>query len=152
MKKSLIILIVILALGAFFALFSTKFGVKLGGFQISLNNDKQALEKYALSFLEDIKFKDFKKAATYHSEEDQKKVDIPKLIERLFQVKPEFLDIMKYEITDIDIDASGSRARVKTHTTIKILNSKEIKEPEVILYWQKDKQGQWYMKLESSLH
>ena len=56
-----------------------------------------------------MQFKDFGKAATYHSEEDQESVDIPKLLERLFKIKPEFLDIMKYEITDVDIDKNGIR-------------------------------------------
>ena len=77
-------------------------------------------------------------------------MDIANLIEQLFHIKPEFLDIMKYEITDVDVDKSGTRARVKTHATIKLLNTEEIKEPDVIFYWHKI-DDRWYMKLESSL-
>jgi hypothetical protein len=118
--------------------------------QFSFSKEKNLLHNLTSSFLEDIRFKDFTKAASYHTPEDQKKVNIPNLIERIFQIKPEFLDIMKYEITSVDIDRSGNRARVKTHTTIKVLNTEEIKEPDVIFYWHKEN-GQWYMKLESSL-
>ena len=98
----------------------------------------------------DTQFKDFVKAATYHTPEDQEQVDIPHLIERLFKIKPEFLDIMKYEITDVDIDKSGTRARVKTHSIVKVLNTDKIEEPDIIFYWHKQ-DGQWYMQLESSL-
>ena len=38
-----------------------------------------------------------------------------------------------------------------THTVIKLLNTKEIREPDIILYWRKDPKEGWVMKLESSL-
>ncbi len=151
MRKSLFLLILILSVGVFFYLFSSKYGLVVGGVKLAFDDDKLALQEMAINFLEDIQFKDFDKAASYHSEGDRKKVDIPKLIERIFQVKPEFLDIMKYEIMDISIDRSGDRAKIKTHTTIKMLNTKKIKEPEIIFYWHKSNDGKWYMELESSL-
>ena len=52
--------------------------------------------------------------------------------------------------TDVNIDRSGNRARVKTHSTVKVLNTEELKEPDIIFYWHKI-DGHWYMKLESSL-
>lgn len=113
--------------------------------------DRRFLEQQTLHFLEDLQFKDFKKAASYHSAEDRKKVNIPALIERVFQVKPETLDIMRFEVERVDIDSSGMRARVKTHTVIKILNANEIKEPEIMFYWYKDPTEGWVMELESSL-
>lgn len=116
------------------------------------SDDVKFLRKQTTNFLEDLQFKDFDKAATYHSSEDRKKVDIPRLIERLFATKPEFLDIMRYEIKKIEIDSSGDRAKVKTETVIKILNTGKVREPEVMLYWKKDPKEGWVMKLESSLH
>ena len=116
------------------------------------SEDVKHLREQSNAFLEDLQFKDFDKAATYHSTEDRKKADIPKLIERLFAIKPEFMDIMRYEIKRVDIDTSGDRAKVKTHTVIKVLNTGKIQEPEVILYWRKDPKEGWFMKLESSLH
>ena len=104
-----------------------------------------------MEFLEDIKFKDFDKAASYHSAEDRKDVNIAKLIERMFQVKPEFLDILRYKIVKSEIDSSGDRGRVLTRTVVKVLNTGEIKEPEIIFYWQQDPTEGWVMKLESSL-
>jgi hypothetical protein len=58
---------------------------------------------------------------------------------------------MRYEIKSVDIDRSGDRAKVKTHTVVKMLNSDQIKEPEVIFYWRKDPKEGWVMLLESSL-
>ena len=110
------------------------------------------IEQNTINFLEDIRFKDFDKAASYHTQADQEKVDIPYLIERLFEIKPEMLDIMRYEITSVELDRSGLRGRVKTHTVAKCLNTDEIKNVDIIYYWMKDPQEGWCMKLESSLH
>ena len=150
MRKSGIVFLILVLLGLGLYFFVTKYDIKIGAFQFIFSKEKKLLQELTRAFLEDIQFKDFDKAAMYHTPEDQEQVDIPDLLERLFKIKPEFLDIMKYEITDVDIDNSGARARVKTHTTVKLLNTDEIKEPDVIFYWYKQ-DDQWYMKLESSL-
>lgn len=113
--------------------------------------DRKFVTQQSIKFLEDLQFKDFRRAASYHSVEDRKKVDIPILIERMFQVKPETLDIMRFEVQKVDIDSTGQRAKVKTKTHCKILNANEIREPEIILYWFKDPTEGWVMELESSL-
>lgn len=148
MKKSTVALIlVILCLGGYFALDSKMTRNLFFGL---FSEDLKIVRETSLSFMEDIKFKDFVKAATYHSPKDQESVDIPKLIERIFKVKPEFLDIIDYEILDTSIDSSGNRARVKLQSRIHLLNSDKIETPELILYYHK-KSGRWYMELESSL-
>lgn len=113
--------------------------------------DRKYVTQQTLKFLEDLQYKDFQKAASYHSVEDRKKVNIPNLIERMFQVKPETLDIMRYEVQRVDIDSTGLRARVRTKTYCKILNANSIREPEIIFYWFKDPSEGWVMELESSL-
>lgn len=115
------------------------------------SEDGKFLNDRQIDFLEDIKFKDFQKAASYHSSEDRKKVNVSKLIGKMFMVKPELLDIMSYEILRIELDRSKTRARVHTKTKVKLLNTKEIREPELIFYWHKDPAEGWVMKLESSL-
>lgn len=150
MRKSGIIFLILLLIGGGIYLFVSKYEINIGSFRWMFSKEHALLRELTVSFLEDIQFKDFDTAATYHNEEDQKDVDIPKLIERLFKIKPELLDIMKFEITDVHVDSSGKRARVKTHTTVKILNTDELKEPDLVFYWQKEN-GQWRMKLESSL-
>ena len=59
---------------------------------------------------------------------------------------------VRYEITSVELDRSGLRGRVKTHTVAKCLNTDEIKNVDIIYYWMKDPQEGWCMKLESSLH
>ncbi len=150
MRKSGIVFLIFVLIGVGVYLFVTKYDIQIGRLRLMLDKDEGIVNDLTIDFLEDIQFKDFDKAATYHTKEEQEKVDIPNLIERLFQIKPEFLDIMRFEITDVHIDRSGDRARVKTHTVVKVLNTDEIKEPDIIFYWHKQ-DGQWYMKLESSL-
>ncbi len=113
-----------------------------------LSGDKQSIVQTSQHFMEDLKYKDFKAAAKYSLPEQQATLDMPALIERLFQVKPEFLDIQKYTVTATD--QSGERARVHLNAHIKILNTDESRIPEIILYYKK-KNGQWYMDFASSV-
>lgn len=151
MRKVLAILGVLVVLAAALLLLSTRTGFEVGGVSVSTSADAAWIEQRTLDFLEDIRFKDFAKASSYHSVEDRKTVDVPNLIERIFAIKPEFLDILRYEILAVELDRSGTRGRVKTRTVVKVLNTGEIREPEVLFYWHKDPRDGWVMKLESSL-
>lgn len=150
MKKVLILFVILFSCA--FAAFVIS-GRARGGEGIGMGSsaDRGQLEQISLKFMEDLRFKDFQHAASYHSTEDRKKVNIPQLIEGWFAVKPESLDIMRYEILKVDIDSTGKRGRVKLKTVIKILNANEIKEPEMMLYFFKDPAEGWIMELESSL-
>ena len=152
MRKVLALFGVLALLAAVLLLLSSRTGFQVGGVTVSTSADASYLEQRTLDFLEDIRFKDFEKAASYHSVEDRKTVRIPELIERIFAIKPEFLDILRYEILAVELDRSGTRGRVKTRTVVKVLNSGEIREPEILFYWMKDPRDGWVMKLESSLH
>ena len=116
------------------------------------SDDARIIEKGTLDFLEDVRFKDFAKAATYHSLADQKTVDVPRLIEDIFHIKPELLDILRYEVVNVELDSTKTRGRVKTRTTVRILNTDKVEKPAIIFYWEKDHHdGVWVMKLQSSL-
>ncbi len=119
---------------------------------LPLGGDRGFLRRAALAFWEDIQFKDFVKAASYHAPEVQGSVDIPYLIERLFGIKPEMLDVMEYEVVLADVDSTGLRARVKTRIKVKILVDGSLAEREVMLYFHRSTpDAPWYMELESSL-
>ena len=150
MKKFAIILVLILA-ACGLMLFSSRYGVKIGSLSFALDKDKQTLEQRSKAFWEDVQYKDFKSAAKYHEKSKQKKHDIPYLLERLFLVKPEQLDIRSIEVEEVSIDSTRKRGRSRTKLTLKILNANKLKTPKVILYWYKKNQ-KWYMRLESSLH
>src|SRR5262245_28951230 len=113
MKKYLILAgILILLSGGYLA------AVELSGgafyaFGLALGGDRGVVRRMALKFLEDLQFKDFKAAAEFHAPDIQSLVDIPFLIQRLFQIKPEALDIMETEVVFAEIDSTGNRARVK---------------------------------------
>ncbi|MBM4366870.1 MAG: hypothetical protein FJ102_11705 [Deltaproteobacteria bacterium] len=110
------------------------------------------LRRTSLAFWEDIQFKDFAKAASYHSPDKQSSVDIPYLIQRLFGVRPEQLDIMEYEIVLAEIDSSGLRARVKTRVKVKFLLEGRIEETEFMLFFHRASASDpWFMILEDSL-
>lgn len=154
MKKLILILMVALALAVYFG--STKYGLELGGVRLMLDPSKEEVLKATRRFLEDIQFKDFTHAGSFHTEEDQKKKDIPALIERKFGIKPEQLDIRHFEVLRIDISSSGDRAKALTRTTSKVLNSKQVtgkeqvREVDIVWYWKKV-DGKWFMDLQSSL-
>jgi len=119
---------------------------------LPIGGPEALLRQTALSFWEDIQFKDFGAAASYHSPETRDSVDIPYLIERIFAVKPEMLDIMEYEVVFAEVDSTTLRARIKTRLKVKELIREKIREQEVILYFHREStDAAWYMVLESSL-
>jgi len=121
------------------------FGLPLGG-------DRERLRETTRSFWEDIQFKDFDRAASYHDPDRQAEVDIPYLIERLFLQKPEAIEIIDYEITYAEVDSTGLRARVKTRVRARDLLREKVDDREVMLYFHRaSAAGRWYMELESSL-
>jgi hypothetical protein len=121
------------------------FGLPLGG-------DRGALRRISTSFLEDVQFKDFKKAASYHRPEMQDTVDIPFLLERLFMQKPELIDITRSEIMFVDVDSSGLRARLRCQVNILDLVQSKPRKQQFMLFFHRDTlDSGWYMELESSL-
>lgn len=119
---------------------------------LPLGGEEGLLRRSSQQFWEDIQFKDFEHAATYHSEARQAEVDIPYLLERIFLVKPELLDIMSYEIVMADVDSTGLRARVKTRVKVKDLVRERVDDREMMLYWKReDMASPWTMDLETSL-
>ena len=152
MKKLVsVILVIAVLLGGYLAVAHLS-GAAFSTLGLPLGGDRGLLRRMALDFMEDIQFKDFEAAASYHAPELMESVDIPFLIQRLFQVKPEALDIMDYEIVFADIDSSDLRARVKVRVRAKILLNERIEEREFVLYFDRDDaRSPWYMKLEDSL-
>lgn len=144
MKKVTIALVVVLLLGGVLLAGLSPWGMRFLGWKWVWSKDLALLEEQAWKFLEDLKYKDFSKAAGYHNFADRKKADIPKLIERLFAIKPEQLDLRDYKITGVDLDEDGMRARTHFHATYVVLNSargedgkNEEREMEGILYWHR---------------
>lgn len=151
-KKSLIasILALLLAGGALYLLSAPV--LVLG------NEDAAFLRDRTVDFLEDIKFKDFAKASTYHLPETQKARDIPELIRRVFMVKHEVLDIQRYQILDVELDRGERRSRVRALVFYRLLGDKNtrddpnaLRDVEMLFYWFQQADGSWVMELESSL-
>ena len=144
MKKKAVLILLLLALlgGGAYAVFS--------GLTPVYRSDAHLLKQKSERFWECVKFKEFGEAAQFHHPDEQKLANIPKLIEDLFKVPPEQLDIQEVYVKFAEIDTSGILGKVKTQCTVHVLNSKEIRNPEVMLYWKKV-QGRWYLKLRSTL-
>lgn len=157
-RKSIIVLAVtiVLAAGLLFVL-SSPTGISIPGLNLG-GSEKTFLKDRTVDFLEDIKFKDFKTASTYHLAEAQKKRDIPDLIRRVFAVKHEVLDIKDYKILGVEMDRSKGRARVRALVYFHVLGTKKVRDSarsrdnvEMLFYWFKQPDGTWAMELESSL-
>lgn len=160
LKKVLTIAAILAVLGGLALTARIPAGLGLSTLVGMLDEDKQKLIEQARAFLEAIQYKDFEKAASFHNEIDRAKADIPALIERLFKVKPELLNIRDLQVTGVDIDSTGTRARTFFNTNIEFLNSlrnpkddpdRKQRDTEGVLYWQKNEAGTWDLKLESSL-
>ena len=152
MKKVLTVLLLVAALlGGYLAVAHVSGGA-FSTLGLALGGDRGALRRIALNFLEDVQFKDFVSAAGYHAPELIESVDIPFLLQRLFAVRPEALDLMDFDVVFADLDSSGLRARVKVRLKGKLLLDERMEERELILYFYRDSlDDPWYMKLEDSL-
>jgi hypothetical protein len=152
MKKVLVAIIALVVVAGGYLAAAHFSGGAFPTLGLELGGQRGVLRRLATSFLEDIQFKDFKRAATYHAPDKQATVDIPFLIQRLFQVKPEALDIMQHEIVFAETDSTSRRGRVKARVKFKELVRGEIRTQELILYFERaDAGAPWYMKLEDSL-
>lgn len=149
MRKLIVALVLLVVAGGAFAYLTTGSRAKTP-WSVYFNRDARVVAELGEKFMEDIQYKDFKAAANLSSPEDREKADIPKLIERLFAIKPEQLDINKIELLSSEVDSTGERARTKLGTDVKVLNTSELRHPEIMLYWKK-RDGHWYMDLQSSL-
>ena len=149
--KKWIFLVLVLAVVAIY-MKSSRYGIVLGGYLIALDPAKLVVETAAHRFLEDIQFKDFVHAATFHTAEDRKIKDIPHLIEEKFHIKPELLDIKSFEVLRVDVMSNGLRAKALTKVFVRVLNAEQnIREIEATFVFKKEPDGQWYMDLQSSL-
>lgn len=120
---------------------------------LPIGGERALLRSMTLQFIEDVKFKDFDKAATYHHPEKQERLDIPYYLERLFLIKPEALDVMSYEIIFAELDSAQLRGRVKARIKCKNLIREDIQEKETMFFFYRESVASpWYMRLESSLH
>ena len=118
-----------------------------------LPSDIGVLKEKSARFMECLKFKDFQEAARFHSPEDLKaNPNIPKLLEKFFLIPPENLDVQHNQIDFAEIDSTGLRGRVKTTSSVNVLNQgqKESRRVEAVLYWKKIGPN-WYLDLRTTL-
>ena len=114
-------------------------------------SDKAVVKRKSHRFLECLKFKEFDEAVSFHAPADIKaRPDMPKLLENFFKIPHEDLDIQDINIDFIEFDSTGRRAKAKTTCGVRILNTKEDKRPEAVLYWKK-MDGNWYLDLRTTL-
>ncbi|MBI4348283.1 MAG: hypothetical protein HY553_15690 [Elusimicrobia bacterium] len=148
MKKLLLLLLVIGGAAALLYLAregKVQLPAALGG------ADRAVLKTKSERFLECLKFKNFQEAASFHSAADLKATpNIPKLLEDFFLIPPESLDVQEYRVDYVELDSTRQRAKVKTVTTVHILNKKETQKPEIMLYWKREGE-QWFMDLRTTL-
>lgn len=156
MKSALILFVLLAAAGAGLWLLSGPANLSVPA--VVMTGDRAYLRDRTLEFLEDIKFKDFEKASTYHLAEAQKARDIPALLQRVFHIKHEVLDIQTYEVLEVEMDSSKRRGRVRTLVRFHVLGDRDVREHEdafrdveMLFYWFKGPEGAWTMELESSL-
>lgn len=114
-------------------------------------SDKAVIKRKSHRFLECLKFKEFDEAVAFHAPADVKaRPDMPKLLEGFFKIPPENLDIQDINVDFVELDSTGRLAKAKTTCGVRVLNTKENKRPESVLYWKKV-DGTWYLDLRTTL-
>jgi hypothetical protein len=152
MKKKVILLTLAMLLPVGYLGMSHFSGGAYPTMGLPIGGERGKLRDKTMSFIEDIKFKDFAKAASYHDPKIQEQIDIPYLLERMFMLKPEALDIMEYDVVFAELDSSSLRGRVKVRIKFKDLVKGQIHEKEVIYFYHRASEKEpWFMVLESSL-
>ena len=119
-----------------------------GGYTPLLHSDKKVIRDQTRRFWEFVRFKSFDQAAEFDHDED--KETTARLIERIFRIKPENLDIQRVDVVSVEIDATGDLARSKTRLEGEMLNPKKAKTIEVMLFWRREGDA-WMLRLRSSL-
>ena len=143
--KKLHAFLVLLAAGGGFGL------AALNGYIPGVGGPKAELMRKSRRFMECLQFKEFKEAAAFHSPQDLKeRSDIPKMLEDFFLIPPENLDVREVRVNFVELDSTGVRAKVKVTSTVEVLNKKETRDPEAMLYWRLDN-GTWYLDLRTTL-
>ena len=72
------------------------------------------------------------------------------MLEDFFLIPPENLDVREVRVNFVELDSTGVRAKVKVTSTVEVLNKKETRDPEAMLYWRLDN-GTWYLDLRTTL-
>ncbi|MBI5209609.1 MAG: hypothetical protein HY927_06495 [Elusimicrobia bacterium] len=143
--KRLFAIVVVLAAGTGAAFLMSE------GYVPGWPSDKAAIRQKSVRFLECLKFKNFEEAAVFHTPAELKDhPNIPKQLESFFKIPHENLDIQDINIDFMEFDSTGARAKVKTTTGVHVLNSKEDRRVEAMIYWKKV-DGQWFMDLRTTL-
>lgn len=143
--KKLIAILALLAAGGAFGL------AVLNGYVPGLGGHRAQLTAKSRRFMECLKFKEFKEAASFHHPDDLKaRPDIPKLLEDFFLIPPENLDIRDVRVDYVELDSTRVRAKVKVTSNVEILNQKTTKDPEAMLYWRLEGEV-WYLDLRTTL-
>ena len=116
MRRSTWITLAVLALlgGGVYVFLADPFKNMAGGGRI---------DGLAKMFMEDVQFKDFRRASKYHHELERERMDIGRSIEAIFLVKPEMLDIQEYRIVRTTLSSENRRGRTLvpvsyTHLTL----------------------------------
>ena len=149
MKKMLAVLAIVLALGAVFLAGLRPWGFSLGGVEFAWSPEYQEVERLGRQFMEDIEFKDWDRAASYHTWAEKQEADIPEQIRKLFGIKPEQLHIENVRLMGVDMSEDGLRARTRFKAHVEVLNSAQSEEEEnknrdmeINLYWQRRPVGE----------
>ncbi|MBI3298956.1 MAG: hypothetical protein HYZ75_12370 [Elusimicrobia bacterium] len=143
--KKLIAFLVLAGSGAGFFLAASN------GYVPGVGGHKAVLIVKSRRFMECLKFKEFKEAARFHHPQDLKeRPDIPKMLEDFFLIPPENLDVKDVRVDYVELDSTRVRAKVRVTSTVEVLNRKETRDPEAMLYWRLEN-GEWYLDLRTTL-
>ena len=132
MKKVLGILAAVLVLGAVALAGLQPWGFSLLGVEFAWSPEYREVQQLGRQFMEDIEFKDWDRAASYHTWAEKQEADIPEQIRRLFGIKPEQLHIENVRLMGVDI--SEDEAKSLANSSEAVQRTLDGKAPRKVIY------------------
>jgi hypothetical protein len=145
MKRLFIVLVLILvAAAATYVVFAHLSGGSLPTLGLPLGGEKAVVRERVLSFLEDLRFRDEARAATYF---ETRTSDRPgdEFLSHIFNSGSERLDLESYEILDIELDRKAMRARVRVRLRVTTPLQKAPIEHDALLIVRKNLSGKKWL-------
>lgn len=120
---------------------------------LPIGGARAELRTLTMSFWEDIKFKDYKKAASYQAETKRSESSISALVEQVFGLPAQSVDLMEFSVVEAELDSTGNRARLKSRVKAKDLVKGKVHTREVMHFFHRDTpQAAWVLDLDHTVN
>jgi wobble nucleotide-excising tRNase len=93
-----------------------------------------------------LHFRDLAKASQAFAPAEQNVEAVQAFLQRVFNANADQLDLTECNVDNIEMDSTGTRARVKLRVKAKNLTTGKVLQPEILIFFKRGKADQrWYL-------